>query len=73
MRFKLVTYEGGIKQGYEIRGRVADPKSKAQFRFGHLDAAFWFHTRPEIKAQFGYGYLGAVQIGFVFEKIIGAI
>ena len=60
-RFRLVTYEGSIKQGYEIRGRTADPESKAQFRFGHFSAAFWFHTRPEMKAQFGFGYLGAVD------------
>ena len=61
-RFRLVTYECGTKQGYQIRGRVADSKSEAQFTFGHLGAAFWSHTRPETKAQFGPGYLGAVQI-----------
>ena len=60
-RFKLVTYEGSIKQGYKIRGYATDPESKAQFGFGHLGAAFWFHTRPKIKAQFGSGYLDAVH------------
>ena len=60
-RFRLVTYEGNIKQGYEIRGRATDPEPKAQFGFGHLGAALWLHTRPEIKAQFGSGHLDAVQ------------
>ena len=61
MGFRLVTYEGSIKQGYEIRGRTADPESKAQFGFGHLGAAFRLHTRLEIRAQFGSGHLGAIQ------------
>ena len=55
MRFRLVTYEGSIKQGYEIRGRATDPKPKAQFGFGHLGAALWLHTRPEIKPNLGLG------------------
>ena len=61
MRFKLVTYEGGTKQGYQIRGCASDSKSEAQFTLEHPGAAFWSHTRPEIKAQFGPRYLGAVQ------------
>ena len=68
MRFRLVTYEGGIKQGYKIRDRSADYESKAQFGFGHLGAAFWFHTRPEIKTQFGSRYLSAVQILMRFDN-----
>ena len=60
-RFRLVTYEGSIKQGFEKWGRASNPKPKAQFGFGHLGVALWLHTRPEIKAQFGSGHLGAIH------------
>ena len=49
-RFRLVTYEGDTKQGYQIRGRALDSKSEAQFELRHPGATFWSHTRPEIKA-----------------------
>ena len=67
MRFRLETYEGSIKQGFEKRGHATDPEPKAQFKFGHFGAALWLHTRPEIKAQFGSGHLSAVQFQFLIS------